>query len=179
MNKKLIKNIMTFVSSVVLGLMAFYLALEVFVPTMTLPIFGFKPYRVITTSMEPVINRGDLVIDGRFDIATLQPNDIITFEADVDYDGDKDIVTHYVYSITGNATEGYFIRTIRYAGVTSDPWILEEEDIIGRYLFHIPFVGYVAEFMQTPLGIMVIAMDGIALIAIILIISHTKNTKKV
>lgn len=177
MNKNIIKNSGTFLSSVLLGLMAFYLALEIFVPTMTLPIFGFKPYRVITTSMEPVINRGDLVIDGRFDISALQPNDIITFEADVDYDGDRDIVTHYVYSITGNETEGYIIRTIRQAGITADPWILTEDDIIGRYLFHIPFVGYVAEFVQTPLGIVVIVIDGIALVAIILLLSYKKSSK--
>jgi signal peptidase len=169
--KQKLKTIGDFLSIIFLGLMAFYLAVEVFVPSMTLTIFGFKPYRVITTSMEPFINRGDLVIDTRFDIEQLEQGMIVTFYADVDYNGVKDIVTHYVHSVTGNATDGYIIRTIRANGTTQDPWILSEDDIIGLYLFHIPLVGSLMEFLQSPFGIAIVVIDAVALIAIIMLLS--------
>ena len=44
------------------GLLVLYILLELFLPNMTIKVFQFKPYVVVTESMEPVIDVDDLII---------------------------------------------------------------------------------------------------------------------
>lgn len=174
--KKMINKIASIAMTVVIGILAFYIAVELFVPSMTLSIFGFKPFQVITVSMEPVLNVDDIVIVKRFNIEELEVNDIITFSADVDYNGVKDTVTHYIYSITELPSGDYQIRTIRHNGVTPDPWILAEDDIYGLYSFHIPALGIFANFIRSPFGIAIIIVDIAALLGIIYLLKKAPKT---
>src|SRR5690606_38248106 len=84
---KLIGTIFFFAFS---GLLILFILLESFLPDMTVKVFQFKPYTVITESMEPVINVGDMAIvtnptSNKLD--NLEVGDIITFNADIDYNG--------------------------------------------------------------------------------------------
>ncbi|MDY0240248.1 MAG: S26 family signal peptidase, partial [Bacteroidales bacterium] len=98
---------------VIAGLLILYILLELFLPNMTIKVFQFKPYVVVTESMEPVLDVDDLIIVTNPKIDELNPGDIITFRADIDYNGTKEIVTHYINSITESGGE-YTIRTNRY-----------------------------------------------------------------
>lgn len=174
--KKIMNQFGKIAMTIVIGILALYIALEIFVPSMTLSVFGFKPYQVITVSMEPVLHVDDIVIVQRFDIDELEVNDIITFRADVDYNGVKDTVTHYIYSITELPDGEYQIRTIRQNGVTADPWILAEEDILGLYAFHIPALGIFANFIRSPFGVAIIIIDVAALIGILYLLKKNPQT---
>ena len=82
------------------GLLVLYILLELFIPNMTIKVFQFKPYVVVTESMEPVLDVDDLIIVTNPNVSKLEVGDIITFRADIDYKGTKEIVTHYINSIT-------------------------------------------------------------------------------
>jgi signal peptidase len=79
------------------GLLVLYILLELFLPNMTIKVFQFKPYVVVTESMEPVIDVDDLIIVTNTNVDSLEVGDIITFRADIDYNGTKEVVTHYLY----------------------------------------------------------------------------------
>ncbi len=169
-------NIMFFVLS---GLLLLYILFEIFIPQTTVKVFQFKPYVVITASMEPVINVNDMAIvvnPTNRKISNLEVGDIITFEADINYDGTKEIVTHYIFSIT--ETDGVrTYRTNRYGSTTPDTWVLRDNDILGIYAFRIPWIGNLVNFVRSPYGIVAISVNIIVIGAIIYIVKTGKKEK--
>lgn len=156
-----------------------YILLQAIAPRATVKVFGFKPFVVVTQSMEPVINVNDVVFIKNFDINDLENEDIITFLADVNYDGEKEIVTHYIYSITEDTSGELIIRTHRYfeneEDYIPDNWFLTEDDILGQYMFHIPKIGAVIQFLKSPFGIGAMVFNIGIIITIIYLIKKEKN----
>ncbi len=143
--------------------LVFYIVVSLFFPAATVKIFGFKPYVVITDSMEPNIMVRDLIIVGKPKVDELEVEDIITFYADINYDGEKEIVTHYIYSISENVEGELIFRTHRHyeegATVNPDNWVLNEDDVLGRHMVTIPKLGYVVQFVKSPFGIAAIFVN--------------------
>lgn len=167
-----IKSILFYI---VAGLLFIYILIELFIPTMTIKIFQFKPYVVVTESMEPVINVNDLIIDVNPNLDNLVVGDIITFNADIDYNGSKEIVTHYIFSIGESASGDRIFRTVRNGGTVPDTWVLTDEDILGQYAFRIPKLGNVINFIKTPFGVAAISVNVIVIVAIVYIIKSSKK----
>ena len=175
--KQVLNQIGSIFFFVLAGLLVLYILLEAFLPKVTIKVFQFKPYVVITESMEPVINKDDLVIVTNPRVDNLKAGDIITFEADIDYNGTKEIVTHYINSIVEN-DDGYTIRTNRYGSTIPDTWVLDEEDVIGVYAFRIPKLGVFVNFIKSPFGITAIVVNLAVIIAIIYIVKTGKKEKQ-
>lgn len=172
--KELVKLI---VSTIVIGILLLYIIMQLFLPDTTVKVFGFKPYVVITESMVPVIEVNDVVVVHRFDLEDAEVGDIITFRADIDYNGEKEVVTHYIYSITGTGNDT-IIRTNRYyenmSVAVPDTWLLSEEDILGSYWFQIPKIGYVSEFVKSPFGIAAMVVNVGIIVGIVVLIKKSK-----
>lgn len=160
--KNIWENIKLGATMVIIGALLLYLGTLIFMPELTVKIFGFQPYTVYTESMEPEINVNDVVIVNQFDIETAQVGDIITFYADIDYNGTEEVVTHYIYSIEGEGDD-IIIRTHRHyeneENIVPDTWLISPEDVLGTYSFHIQYLGYVIGFMKSWYGIGVIAAN--------------------
>ena len=144
---------------------------------MTIKVFQFKPYVVVTESMEPVLDVDDLIIVTNPKVDELEVGDIITFRADIDYNGTKEIVTHYVNSITETNGE-YTIRTNRYGSTVPDTWILSGDDVIGVYSFRVKQLGVFINFVKSPFGIAAIAVNVIVIGAIVYIVKSGKKEGK-
>jgi signal peptidase I len=177
-NKEIIKLIGTIFFFTLSGLLILFILLEAFLPHMTVKVFQFKPYTVITESMEPVINVGDMAIvtnPTNKKLDNLQAGDIITFEADIDYNGTKEVVTHFVFSVSENSQGERIIRTNRYGSTTADPWVLRDQDILGVYAFRIPWIGNLVNFIKSPYGIAAIAVNVLVIGGIIYIVKTGKK----
>jgi len=166
---------------VIIAFLSVFILFEIFLPKQTVKVFGFKPYHVMTQSMEPVLNVNDFIIVTNFDAEDLQEGDIITFYADIDYNGEKEIVTHYIHSINEDTSGDLLFRTHRHyeddEDVTADPWVLSEDDILGEYAFRIPFLGYVTDFLRSPFGIAAIIVNVGVITAVVILIKREKNEK--
>ncbi len=160
--KNVIDNIKLGLYMGIIGIILLYIGTLIFMPDLTVKIFRFKPFVVVTESMEPYINVNDMVVVGVFDIDEAEVGDIITFEADIDYNGTKEIVTHYIYEIDRTRDEAV-IRTNRYFDedqtITPDTWIIPENNVIGSYSFHIPYMGYLVGFIKSIYGIIIIGIN--------------------
>lgn len=174
-SKKVIKQVSSILFYVFAGLLVLYILLELFLPNTTIKVFRFKPYVVITESMEPVLNVNDLIIVYNPDIDELDEGDIITFLADIDYDGQKEVITHYIYSIAVNDDNENVYRTIRHDGVVPDTWLLNDEDIIGVYGFRIPQLGRLVSFLKSPFGIVALTVNALVIVGIIVVLKKEKN----
>ncbi len=177
--KTTMKTVGTIAFFIFSGLLVLYILLELFVPDMTIKVFQFKPFVVITESMEPVIDVDDMVVVFNPNVDNLVVGDIITFKADIDYNGTKETVTHYIHSITENTDGDRIFRTNRYGSTTPDTWILQEEDIIGVYGFRIPQLGVLINFIKSPFGIAAISVNLIVIGAIVYLVKSGKKHEEV
>ena len=105
---------------------------------------GYNLYLVRSESMRPAINMGDLIITGPLNgpiNGEIEPGTIVTYEYK------KQLVTHRVEAIDGKT-----LVTKGDATEDPDPWLVTLSDVKGVYLFRIPYVGYLTNFVQTKRG---------------------------
>jgi len=119
---------------------------------------GYKSFMVLSGSMEPTINIGDIVIAHRQ--INYFKNDTITF-----YGPENRVVTHRITAIeetNGNTT----ILTKGDANRSIDSDTIVPNKIIGKVIFIVPKLGFVVSFSRTIPGlILLIIVPAIALIA--------------
>ena len=173
----LTKKALSAVLYLIIGVLSVYIVFEVFIPKQTIKVFGFKPYLVITDSMEPMIMEKDLIIVKEADYENLLPKDIITFQVDVDGDGILEIVTHFIDSV--KYIDGERIYQTHGDNHPTDDWVLTDSDILGVYQFKLSFVGKTASFLRSPLGIILIVGYGMVMIYSISKFIKDRNREKI
>ena len=141
---KILKNLFKFIPYIFL-LVSFILIISLTysiknnqVPT----IFGRAILRVTTGSMEPTLMVGDIIfVDTTVDPEELVEGQIIVFHVDFNNDGLDEVVVHYLDS-TPEQNGTIYYRTHGENSPT-DPWELENSDIIGLYMAKSPLIGQV------------------------------------
>jgi len=111
--------------------------------------FGIKPFVVVTGSMAPEIDGGDLVITKVLDPGTLQEGEIISFK-----DG-RAVITHRIIELSETEEKEPAFVTKGDANNAADENLVEHSQVEGIHLFTIPRLGNLALFMQTPIGMLV------------------------
>ncbi|MEG0377342.1 MAG: hypothetical protein RR614_02580 [Eubacterium sp.] len=126
-------------------------------------LFGYRPYVILTNSMVPTIPVGALVIAKAVDETEAIPADTpITFKTELQ--GKPVFVTHYFrYIETEDGYERYMTQGEGYQEGMYDEFEIRREDIVGTYVTHIPFLGRIALFLQSPAAFTMFAFMGIIL----------------
>lgn len=128
------------------------------------------PMIVLTDSMYPIIESGDLIILNKIDANSVQVNDIITF-FDPDGNGDS-TVTHRVVEIIEENGEINF-KTKGDANNAEDKSLVSSDKIIGIYSFKISGLGNIAMFMSTTKGLIICVI-----VPLILLVGFDLITRK-
>lgn len=111
---------------------------------------GFFPMIVLTDSMYPEIESGDLIICHTIDAEDVEAGDVISF---FDPMGNgSSVVTHRVMEVKSENGEPSFITKGDNNNV-EDQVPVEAGDVIGIYRSRIPGAGNIAMFMQTTPGL--------------------------
>ncbi|MGL6106244.1 signal peptidase I [Romboutsia sp.] len=126
-------------------------------------IMGFRTYTVLSGSMEPKFDPGDVIIILNKNRTNIDKGDIVTFYNTVE----NQIITHRIVekNSTGYLTKGDNNDVI-------DDNVLKEENIIGKVLFHIPKVGYIIKFLSNP---KVIAIEMFILAGLVIYYAKDEN----
>ncbi len=109
---------------------------------------GYKPFIVLSDSMNPGINSGDLVLVKETSPSSLKTGDIIAYR-----EGDS-VVTHRIVGIT-EADGTLQFTTKGDANNVDDANTVNSENIEGSYLLDIPKLGNAALYLQTPVGMLI------------------------
>jgi len=109
--------------------------------------FGITPYTVLSGSMEPTYHVGSLVYVKKVDPADLRVGDPLTYVI-----GGGTVVTHRIVGIVENGDDPTDIRfkTKGDNNNIEDGEPVRRENVLGKPVFSIPLLGYVAHFVQTP-----------------------------
>ena len=118
---------------------------------------GLKVYTVLSGSMEPTYHTGALLYVKACEPEEIEEGDPISFVMD----GSLTVATHRVIEI--DEVEGCFY-TKGDANETPDAAPVYYENLIGKPVFSIPYMGYLANYIQSPVG------RGIAIIVGIIIL---------
>jgi len=122
---------------------------------------GKFPMIVLTDSMYPVIESGDLIICNTAEAEEIAEGDVISF-----YDpmgNGTSVVTRRVLEIVNENGEISF-RTKGDNNNAEDQVLVPADSLIGIYQTRIPKVGHVAMFMQTTPGLIVCCVCPILLL---------------
>ena len=122
---------------------------------------GMLPLIVLTDSMYPEIESGDLIICRTAEADEIEVNDIISF---FDPAGNgTSIVTHRVIEIVEEDGEISF-RTRGDNNNTEDKELVPAENLVGVYKMRIAGAGHIAMFMQSTAGLIICVVLPIILL---------------
>lgn len=135
-------------------------------------IFSYKPFIVLSGSMETELYKGDLALVKEIECDKLKINDIIAFRDDENY-----VVTHRIVNIVTKDGNKQFITKGDNNNIKDD-WYVDSSKIEGIYVKKIAGLGNVLIYMQKPTTLIITL--GIILVAGILfaIIDNDSLNKK-
>ena len=132
-------------------------------------LMGYKVFTVISGSMAPIYNVGDLIYVKEVDVDTIEIGDPITFVLNENLV----VATHTVIDID---KENSCFYTKGEANEIPDATPVHFNNVIGVPQFKIAKLGYVSDFIQNPPGTYITI--GVAVVLIILVFLPDAFNKK-
>ena len=128
--------------------------------------FGYKSYVIKTNSMEPTININDVVISKEVQQEEINVGDVITFL----HNGE--VITHRITKIE-NASDVTQYTTKGDNNNIEDTFKITYENIKGKHVLTIPYLGKVVQLLENKLLFLIIL-----LIILIFIFAYLQNQEK-
>ena len=171
---KVIKRIWNTITTVLVALVVLLAVLLVGVR-----LIGFQVFTVLSGSMEPTYHVGSLIYVKEVDTDELSAGDPITYLID-----DDTVVTHRIIEVVPDEEDPETIRfrTKGDANNAADGSLVHYKNVIGMPVFTIPYLGYVANYIQHPPGTYV-AISAAAILLLLVFLpdlfaSDDKSKKK-
>lgn len=157
------------------GIVAFWFGLRTYLRT------EYPLLAVASGSMVPTLNVGDLiVVQGGLNpediVAAYGTGDIIVFHSPRDH---EELIVHRAVDKFENEGVWYF-KTKGDHNSNVDPWPkggVPEDDVVGKVVWSIPYLGHIPLFIRTPTGMLVIVILIIVLILLEFVIPSAKEEK--
>ena len=110
-------------------------------------LFGYRYYTILTPSMSPAYNVGDMIFVQLKGPEDINEGDVITFNPSQDSDA---YLTHRVTEkiVDYQGTGVTCFRTRGDANDSEDSFLIESDRVIGTVNFGIPYLGFVVRFIQ-------------------------------
>ena len=126
-------------------------------------LFGFQVFSVLSGSMEPEYHVGSLIYVKEVDYTQLKSGDVITYMLSEDT-----VSTHRIVEVVPDQDDSTVLRyqTKGDANEAADGTLVHYKNVIGTPVFTIPYLGYVADFIQKPPGTYAAIAIGAVLLAL-------------
>ena len=117
---------------------------------------------VLSSSMEPMLPVGGVVVTERIPMSTVRAGDVVVFHRP---DQPKELMVHRIIALTPGPS-GPVVQTRGDANRVADPWKVSLRGPTAyRVLFAVPLVGYVAVWVHSPAGRDTLILVGLLLVA--------------
>ncbi len=134
-------------------------------------LFGLQVYAVLSGSMEPTYHVGSIIYVKSVDPGEIEVGDPITFVMNEELT----VATHRVVRID---TENRAFYTKGDANNDPDAAPVNFNNLLGKPVFTIPYLGYVSSFVQSPPGIYIAVGVGALLLALAFLPDMLGSDKK-
>lgn len=112
---------------------------------------GYKPFIVMSGSMETTINIGDLVIVKKVNSSSIHTGDIIAFK------NGNIVISHRVKEVI-NDSGIYKFKTKGDNNNVADDFIVNSDAIEGIFVNKIPGLGSILLFLGKPIGLLMVIL---------------------
>ncbi len=164
--------LMVIVCTILIGVLAVNLSIMIQANTdkdKVPSVFGYKPFIVLSGSMETEIKVGDLIITKMVDPTTLGVDDVIAFR-----DSEGAVTTHRIIEVVNREGIDYFI-TKGDNNTSQDQNLVELGDVEGIYVTRIPSVGNLLNGLANPTTIIIVILGITVVFAASFMISSKKQ----
>jgi signal peptidase I len=122
-------------------------------------VFGYKALTILSNSMEPEFNAGDVILINN----KLEPklNDVVTYKHP-----DGILVTHRIVETVKKNGEVFF-KTKGDNNNVDDQILIPRRNILGIQKIIIPKAGYIAKFVSSPIGFFIFIAVPLLILIII------------
>ena len=137
---------------------------------------GLQVFTVLSGSMEPAYHTGSLIYVKDIDPAEIKAGQVITFMLN-----ENTVATHRVVEVIPDAEDASVLRfrTKGDANDTVDGSLVHYKNVIGTPIFTIPYLGYIANYIQKPPGLYIaISVGAIILLLVFLPDLFVEEEKK-
>lgn len=146
------------IPAVAVSLVLLYVGLAIawHVRTPVVPVLGH--------SMQPTLVAGDVVLIHGVDPAKLRKGDIIAFhppKAAQEKYNLPSTYTHRIIQVVGNARAGFQFRTRGDNENGPDPFWVLEQDVVGKEIGHVRYVGWPLLFFRSRQGLIFLGAVGL------------------
>ncbi len=135
-------------------------------------LFGIKPFTVLSGSMEPKYHVGSVIYVKEISPEELSVGDPLTFVKN------GSVITHEIVEIIDaeNPRDMFFVTQ----GLTNNvnDGMIPVSNIIGKPIYTIPYLGYVAEYFQNPAGLICVVCVIFVLLVLSFILDIVTGYKK-
>jgi signal peptidase len=122
-------------------------------------LLGWRALTVVSGSMEPALNVGDVVVARQIPAARAQPGQVVTFS---DPSRPKKLITHRVRSVSVvDGTARFVTRGDANTGV--ERWTIPADGTVGLVERRVPKIGYVAGYARTRTGMLALLLPLLAI----------------
>lgn len=165
-----VKKVWNAVSSILVALVVIFAALLV-----GARLFGLQVFTVLSGSMEPAYHTGSLIYVKKVDPATIKEGQAITFLL-----AEDTVATHRVIEVVPDEEDPTVLRfrTKGDANDSPDGGLVHYKNVIGVPVFTIPYLGYVANYIQQPPGMYVAISAGAILLLLVFLPDLFSDDKK-
>ena len=124
-------------------------------------LMGLDVFTVLSGSMEPTYHTGSVIYVKDVNYRELKAGDVITFMLDEDT-----VATHRIVEVVPDEEDSTVLRyrTKGDANAAEDGGLVHYKNVIGSPVFTIPYLGYVANYIQKPPGMYIAISAGAILI---------------
>ncbi|MDD7837373.1 signal peptidase I [Paenarthrobacter sp. AB444] len=140
-------------------------------------VLGYQTSTMLTGSMSPLINPGDVVVTVPTPVQDVKVGDIITYHIPVE---DQRVETHRIVEITTTADGGVAVQTKGDANNGLDPWIATlQGKTVDKQVATIPYVGNAIRVLREPMVLNTLMYGAPAILVIGMLVSiWTKDPSK-
>lgn len=114
---------------------------------------GFTPLSVVSDSMAPTFQAGDLILIRSCDPASLKEGDIVTFHTIIN--NEFALNTHRITEIQGPADARSYVTKGDNNDI-ADIHMITDGDIVGKFVARLPHFGRVVEFLSSSMGFLLV-----------------------
>ena len=121
--------------------------------------FGLASLVVVSGSMAPTLNVGDIAVARPVEPRDLQLGDVVTYSAK------RGLITHRIVGLDLMA-QGAFFQMKGDANLTTDPQAISAERIVGKVVFRVPRIGLLMSVTDSMTGVFFMIVVPLLLLAL-------------
>lgn len=176
-NNKVLKILMMIIKAIVSFFIIIVISI-IFIQRISdnkLTLGGYSIYTIITESMVPKYNIGDMVIAKKISSTELKENDdIVYLGKESDFAGK--IVTHQIIKIDNKDGKIYF-HTKGIANDIEDP-LIESDQILGKVVMKSTILSFISKIVNNPYGFYFVIFVPFAILLVMEIIDFIEEKKE-